>query len=91
MAERRVSSSSRTKRTYNLSATTLRQVRELAAEYGLASSQDAVVELAVDQLYREAVEREESARWTDAATDPEFRREATGLADLYADVERWPK
>jgi hypothetical protein len=44
--------SARTKRTYNLSSATVRRVREMAERYGVAPTQDAVVELAVDELER---------------------------------------
>ena len=40
----------------------MRHVRELSADYGLADSQDAVVELAVERLYREALDAAEAGR-----------------------------
>jgi hypothetical protein len=43
---------SRVKRTYNLPEETVLAVRELSEQYGLAPTQDAVVELAVDELRR---------------------------------------
>jgi hypothetical protein len=43
---------SRVKRTYNLAPATIRRVKEMAEEYGVAPSQDAVIELAVDELGR---------------------------------------
>jgi mRNA-degrading endonuclease toxin of MazEF toxin-antitoxin module len=39
------------KRTYNLDPRTVRRVREMAEQYGVAPSQDAVIELAVDVSY----------------------------------------
>ena len=80
----------RAKRTYNLSAETVRRVRELASEYGVAASQDGVVELAVDRLFREAVGRAEADRWAEAAQDPAFRAEAAEIAAVFDDSERWP-
>jgi hypothetical protein len=81
----------RVKRTYNLSEATVRRVRELAGEHGAAKSQDAVVELAVDRLYSQLRDREEAAEWANAARDPEFRAEMTGLAADLHDVETWPR
>ena len=80
----------RTKRTYNLSPGTIVQVRELAARYGAATSQDAVVELAVERLYREHVEHHEEELWERAADDPEFRSEMGAIASAYADRDSWP-
>jgi hypothetical protein len=81
----------RSKRTYNLSPETLRRVRELSGQYGVARSQDAVVEVAVERLYAQILEVEEAKRWTHAADDPEFRAEVSALA---ADMDRdgqWPR
>ena len=80
------------KRTYNLSPTTVRRVREMAERYRVAPSQDAVVELAVDELERRLVEESEAAAWEAAASDPEFGAEAGELEAAYrsADRETWP-
>ena len=80
----------RTKRTYNLSQETVRRVRELASDYDAAPSQDAVVELAVDRLYRAAREQSEGDRWTAAATDPVFQQEVTEIAAAFDDAGPWP-
>ena len=80
----------RTKRTYNLSEQTVRRVRELAADYEVAPSQDAVVELAIDRLYRDAREQEEGGLWAEAASDPAFRREVAELATTFDDAGPWP-
>lgn len=80
----------RAKRTYNLDASTVRHVRELSADYGLADSQDAVVELAVERLYREALDAAEARAWSDAAADPHFGAE---MREIAADLDRddpWP-
>ena len=82
--------SHRTKRTYNLSTETVERVRELSARYGSAPSQDAVVELAVDRLYREVREREEAEAWARAADDPEFRAEMRDIAEAFGDRDTWP-
>jgi hypothetical protein len=80
----------RTKRTYNLSPQTVSQVRELAGQSGSATSQDAVVELAVDRLYREFRDRQDEELWARAADDPGFRGEMRSIATAYADTEEWP-
>ena len=83
----------RTKRTYNLPERTLRAVRELASAYGVAATQDGVIELAVDELARRLREEDEAGRWAEAATDPAFRAEAADVEDAYAaaDLETWPR
>jgi hypothetical protein len=80
------------KRTYNLSERTVRSVRELSERYGVARSQDGVVELAVDELERRLRDAEETRAWAAAREDPEFQREATDLEGAYraADAETWP-
>jgi hypothetical protein len=80
----------RTKRTYRLSERAQSRVRELAGEYGIAGSQDAVVELAVDRLYREVEAEAEARRWAEAATDPAFRAEAADLEREFSGIETWP-
>ena len=80
------------KRTYNLTAATVRAVRELADEYHAAPTQDAVVELAVSELARRLRDEAESATWEKAAADAAFRAEAQEIEDAYrgADRETWP-
>lgn len=82
----------RVKRTYNLSPATVRRVREMAEHYRVAPSQDAVVELAVDELRRRLLEESEAAAWEAAASDPEFAAETAELEAAYrtADRETWP-
>lgn len=82
----------RVKRTYNLSPATVRRVRDMAERYRVAPSQDAVVELAVDELERRLVEESESAAWEAAASDPQFVAEAGELEAAYrtGDREAWP-
>ena len=83
----------RTKRTYNLPERTVRTVRELAAAYGVAETQDGVVELAVDELARRLRDEQEAARWAEATGDPAFRAEATDVETAWApaDLETWPR
>jgi hypothetical protein len=83
----------RVKRTYNLPEETVRAVRELSEHYGIAPTQDAVVELAVDELRRQLRYAEEEELWARAASDPEFVAEAEDLARAFAaaDAEAWPE
>ncbi len=83
----------RTKRTYNLPEATVRTVRELAATYGVADTQDGVIELAVDELARRLRDDAEAECWAEAAGSPGFRDEAADLAAAYdaADRETWPR
>ncbi len=80
------------KRTYNLSEPTIRTVRELSERYGLDRSQDAVVELAVEELERRLRDAEEARAWAAAAEEPEFQQESDSLEAVYrsADEETWP-
>lgn len=82
----------RVKRTYNLSATTVRRVREMAERYGVAASQDAIIELAVDELERSLRDAAEADTWERAASDPGFAAEVGDLEAAYrtADRETWP-
>jgi hypothetical protein len=80
----------RTKRTYNLSLEAVAHVRELAEQGSPGTSQDRIVEVAIDRLYREAREHIEAAQWTRAGEDPAFRSEMLGLAADYRDRESWP-
>jgi len=82
----------RTKRTYNLPDRTVALVRELSAGYGLADTQDGVVELAVDELVRHLREADEADLWATARADPEFVAEV-GVVErgfAAADAETWP-
>jgi hypothetical protein len=78
------------KRTYNLSVETVAHVRDLAGREGSATSQDGVVELAIERLYRDVRDQEEAALWSRAAEDPEFRAEVKAIAEVYRDRETWP-
>ncbi len=82
----------RVKRTYNLDPRTVRRVREMAERYGVAPSQDAVVELAVDELDRLLREAREADAWEAVRSDPDFLSESSTVEDAYrsADRETWP-
>ena len=81
----------RTKRTYNLAEPTIRRVRELSEVYGAAPTQDGVVDLAVERLYLELRHAAESARWAEAAADPEFEREMRAVDRDLRWAESWPE
>jgi len=80
------------KRTYNLAPRTVRVVRELADEYHAAPTQDAVIELAVDELQRRLREALEADAWEAAAGDSGFIGEVQELDEAFAraDRETWP-
>jgi predicted transcriptional regulator len=77
----------RTKRTYSLRPDTVARVRELAARYG--SSQDSIVDRAVEELDRGRRDEDESRAWARAAEDPEFLEESAEIARAF-DLGRWP-
>jgi hypothetical protein len=81
------------KRTYNLAPATVRRVRELTEDYAVAPSQDAVIELAVNELDRRLRETRESDAWAAAAVDPDFLTEVADVETAYepADAETWPR
>ena len=83
----------RAKRTYYLPTRTLEAVRELANRYGVAPTQDAVVELAVEELARRVQDEEEASRWAEASRDPAFIAEVEDIerAHATADAETWPR
>ncbi len=83
----------RMKRTYNLEPGTVRRVRELAERYEVAPSQDAVIELAVDELDRRLREARERDAWADAAADPAYQTEVDEVERDYGplDAETWPR
>ena len=83
----------KTKRTYNLSRRTIETVQTLVAERHVAPTQDALVELAVDELARHVRDADEAEAWSTAANDSEFTAEADELTAAYrsADAETWPR
>lgn len=82
----------KTKRTYNLSRRTIETVQALA-ERKVAPTQDALVELAVDELARHVREADEADSWAAAAEDPDFSAELDELEALYSDADptTWPR
>lgn len=84
-------SDTRVKRTYNLSEGTVRAVRELA-DRGYATSQDALVERAVQELAWRIRDEEEARLWEQAASDPAFIAETQALEREFGDADpaTWP-
>lgn len=78
----------RAKRTYSLRPETVARVRELAARYG--TSQDALVDTAVERLDRAAREEDEARAWESAASDPDFAGEVREIAATFDEPDRWP-
>lgn len=83
----------KTKRTYNLNRRTIETVQTLVADRGVAPTQDALGELAIDELARNVREADEGDAWAAAAADPEFAAEAAEIEAAYrtADAETWPR
>ena len=65
----------RVKRTFNLTEWTVDAIREMALLHEVADSQDAVVELAIEELRRQVADRQEALLWARAATDEWVRTE----------------
>jgi hypothetical protein len=78
----------RTKRTYSLRPETVVRVRELAARYG--SSQDAIVDRAVEELERNRRDDDDTRAWAKAAEDPEFFAETVAISAAFDEADRWP-
>lgn len=83
----------RVKRTYNLAPDTVRRVREMADEYAVAPSQDAVIELAVEELDRRLRDARERDAWAEAAADPAYQAEVDEIERAFGplDAETWPR
>jgi hypothetical protein len=52
--------------------------------------QEGVVELAIERLYRERREHDETAQWARASEDPAFIEDMKGVDRTYRDLESWP-
>ena len=78
----------RTKRTYSLRLETLARVRELAGRFG--TSQDGLVDAAVERLYIAARDEDEARSWESAAQDEDLQREVRGLIATFDQADTWP-
>jgi hypothetical protein len=76
--------SNRVKRTYNLPQSSVDTVRRLAEEYGVADSQDAVVERAIRDLERRVRDAHDEILWKRSTEDPEFLAEMQELETGFA-------
>ncbi len=81
------------KRTYELSAETVRWIKETALTGSLGRSQNDVVELAVHELRRSVREEERRRRWAAVASDAASSAALQSLDTAYAtaDSETWPE
>ena len=75
------------KRTYNLTTEAVAHVRDMVGRGNLPASQDGVVELAIDHLYREVRDGDDAAAWAQAALDEAFINETRSIADELAHAE----
>ena len=82
----------KTKRTYNLSSETVAQVRMLV-QRRVAPSQDALVEMALEDFFMAVRHADEAQQFAEAALDPELVAEAAQLEAEFrtADLETWPE
>jgi hypothetical protein len=74
------------KRTYNLSPAVVDTVKTLVDEKHAARTQDALIEAAVQLYARQLRDRDDAARWAEAATDASFQDELNRLlAECHAE------
>jgi hypothetical protein len=80
------------KRTYRLPSSTVEAVREMVERRHLALTQDALVEMAIEDLAMTVRHADEAQAFRIAAEDPELAAEAAGLDRDFAplDDESWP-
>jgi hypothetical protein len=83
----------RVKRTYNLSADTVKKIRDLVEQRQVAPSQDALVEMALRDFFRALQDSLEARLWSAAASDPDLLAETALLEAEFktADRETWPE
>jgi hypothetical protein len=83
--------STKTKRTYNISTEAVETVKRLVEEQHLASSQDALVEQAINELARRVQDAADARLWQEAAGDGEFQTEALQIDAEFAadDAQAW--
>ena len=80
------------KRTYRLPISTVEAVRYLVERRKLAATQDAVVEMAIEDLVMAARHADEASEFAAAREDHDLRIEGDRLERDFAplDVESWP-
>jgi hypothetical protein len=81
------------KRTYRLRPSTVEAVREMVEGRRVAPTQDAVVEMAIEDLVLALRLADEAEQYAAAASDPTLRMEAKTLDRDFAplDAETWPE
>jgi hypothetical protein len=79
------------KRTYNISSDAIATVKRLVEERHIASSQDALVEQAINELARRIRDADDADLWASAQDDPSFLAEAAQFDHEFAkdDSEAW--
>ena len=82
----------RVKRTYKLSTEAVATVKRLAEDRTVATTQDGVVELAIQELARRVRDRGDAEQWARAADEPDFVAESEQLDKGLASDEHvaWP-
>lgn len=78
------------KRTYNLTTEAVAHVREMVGRGELPTSQDGIVELAIDRLYRAVSDQDDVDRWARAAQDQVFIVEMRTVSADMAEAEARP-
>ena len=80
------------KRTYRLPISTVEAVRYLVERRKLAATQDAVVDMAIEDLVMAARHADEASEFAAAREDHDLRVEGDDLERDFAplDVESWP-
>jgi hypothetical protein len=80
------------KRTYRLPIATVEAVRNMVELHGLALTQDAVVEMAIEDLAMAVRLADETKRFAAAREEDDLRVEADGIERDFAplDAESWP-
>lgn len=83
--------STKTKRTYSLSPTTVAAVKYLVEKQHAAPSQDALVDQAIRDYARRLQDAEEARLWSQASADATFQQEAAELDTGFAtdDQRAW--
>ena len=81
------------KRTYRLPLSTVDAVRDMVERRGIAATQDAVVEMAIEELVMALRLADEAEQFAAARGDDGLRDEADALEADFAPLDResWPR
>lgn len=82
----------RVKRTYQLPTATVEAVRDMVEHRKLAATQDALVQMAIEDLAMAARHADEAREFAATQTDRDLREEAEEFERDFVrlDVESWP-